>query len=72
MFHTTEGKMSKVRGFWFFCEAINHSSIAVTLDGTVIHKSGLITGGRSSHNSGKTWEEKEVQSKNRMLVAGYN
>ncbi|KIM24825.1 hypothetical protein M408DRAFT_26772 [Serendipita vermifera MAFF 305830] len=35
---------------------------AVTLDGTVIHKSGLITGGRSSHNSGKTWEEKEVQN----------
>ncbi|CAG8670941.1 475_t:CDS:10, partial [Acaulospora colombiana] len=38
---------------------------AVTLDGTVIHKSGLITGGRSSQNSGKTWEEKEIQSMQR-------
>jgi len=35
---------------------------AVTLEGTVIHKSGLITGGRSTHGSGKKWEEAEVQS----------
>ncbi|KAF8840540.1 RecF/RecN/SMC protein [Paxillus ammoniavirescens] len=34
---------------------------AVTLEGTVIHKSGLMTGGRSSHGSGKKWEEKDVQ-----------
>lgn len=34
---------------------------AVTLDGTVIHKSGLMTGGRSTHGSGKKWEEKDVQ-----------
>jgi structural maintenance of chromosome 1 len=27
----------------------------------VIHKSGLITGGRSSHNSSKKWDEKDVQ-----------
>jgi structural maintenance of chromosome 1 len=27
--------------------------VAVTLEGTVIHKSGLITGGRSSQNTGK-------------------
>ncbi|KAJ7598927.1 condensin complex subunit SMC1 [Mycena floridula] len=33
---------------------------AVTLDGTIIHKSGLITGGKSSH-SAKKWEEKDVQ-----------
>jgi len=33
----------------------------VTLEGTIIHKSGLITGGRSTHNSGKKWEEKDVQ-----------
>ncbi|KAG9048939.1 Structural maintenance of chromosomes protein 1 [Serendipita sp. 407] len=38
---------------------------AVSLDGTVIHKSGLMTGGRSTHNTGKTWEEKEVQNLNR-------
>ena len=34
---------------------------AVTLEGTVIHKSGLITGGKSSHNTSKKWEEKEIQ-----------
>jgi len=33
--------------------------LAVTLDGTVIHKGGNITGGRSSHNN-KKWEDKEV------------
>ena len=37
---------------------------AVTLEGTVIHKSGLITGGRSSHGSGKKWEEKDIQGNN--------
>jgi structural maintenance of chromosome 1 len=35
--------------------------VAVTLEGTIIHKSGLITGGRSTHNSSKKWDEKEVQ-----------
>ncbi len=35
--------------------------VAVTLEGTVIHKSGLITGGRSSHDNGKKWEEKDIQ-----------
>ncbi|GLB42443.1 putative structural maintenance of chromosomes protein [Lyophyllum shimeji] len=34
---------------------------AVTLEGTVIHKSGLITGGRSTHGMGKKWDEKDVQ-----------
>ncbi|KAF5378785.1 hypothetical protein D9615_006938 [Tricholomella constricta] len=34
---------------------------AVTLEGTVIHKSGLITGGRSTHGIGKKWDEKDVQ-----------
>lgn len=39
-----------------------HVSItAVTLEGTIIHKSGLITGGRSTHNTGKKWDEKDVQ-----------
>lgn len=33
----------------------------MTLDGTIIHKSGLITGGRSTHDSGKKWEEKDIQ-----------
>ncbi|KAG6852767.1 hypothetical protein C0991_009264 [Blastosporella zonata] len=34
---------------------------AVTLEGTVIHKSGLITGGRSTHATTKKWDEKDVQ-----------
>ncbi|KAF8957847.1 condensin complex subunit SMC1 [Flammula alnicola] len=34
---------------------------AVTLEGTIIHKSGLITGGRSTHNNNKKWDEKDVQ-----------
>jgi hypothetical protein len=33
----------------------------VTLEGTIIHKSGLITGGRSTHDSTKKWEEKDIQ-----------
>lgn len=33
----------------------------MTLEGTVIHKSGLITGGRSSQSTGKKWDEKDVQ-----------
>ena len=43
---------------------------AVTLEGTVIHKSGLITGGKSSRNTGKKWEEKEVQGFNSMQPVG--
>jgi structural maintenance of chromosome 1 len=35
--------------------------LAVTLEGTIIHKSGLMTGGRSTHNNGKKWDEKDVQ-----------
>ncbi|TFY79840.1 hypothetical protein EWM64_g4174 [Hericium alpestre] len=39
---------------------------AVTLEGTIIHKSGLITGGRSSHDNNKKWEEKDVQGLHRV------
>ncbi|KAG8744803.1 Structural maintenance of chromosomes protein 1, partial [Ceratobasidium sp. 428] len=39
---------------------------AVTLDGTVIHKTGLITGGRSSHGNTRKWEEKELQALNKQ------
>ena len=60
-FATRKGKKSTV--------STNHAqeelklifSIAVTLDGTVIHKTGLITGGRSSHGNTRKWEEKEIQ-----------
>lgn len=46
--------------------------IAVTLEGTIIHKSGLITGGRSSHNSGKKWEEKDVQGAILLIITSEN
>ncbi|KAF8525826.1 condensin complex subunit SMC1 [Hysterangium stoloniferum] len=39
---------------------------AVTLEGTIIHKSGLITGGRSTHHNNKKWEEKDVQGLHRQ------
>ena len=38
-----------------------YSAPAVTLEGTVIHKSGLITGGRSTHATTKKWNEKDVE-----------
>ncbi|CAE6482912.1 unnamed protein product [Rhizoctonia solani] len=38
---------------------------AVTLDGTVIHKTGLITGGRG-HGTTRKWEEKEIQALNKQ------
>ena len=34
---------------------------AVTLEGTIIHKTGMITGGRSTHGNSRKWEEKDVQ-----------
>ena len=33
----------------------------MTLEGTIIHKSGLITGGKSTHSSNRKWDEKDVQ-----------
>jgi structural maintenance of chromosome 1 len=44
--------------FWLFWLLVFGGS--VTLEGTVIHKTGLITGGRSSQSTGKKWEEKDV------------
>ncbi|KAF7332519.1 Structural maintenance of chromosomes protein [Mycena kentingensis (nom. inval.)] len=35
--------------------------VSVTLEGTIIHKSGLITGGKSTHNNSKKWDDKDVQ-----------
>ncbi|KAK0520226.1 Structural maintenance of chromosomes protein 1 [Tilletia horrida] len=39
---------------------------AVTLDGTVIHKSGLMTGGQTQQSATKRWEEREVAGLNRQ------
>lgn len=48
---------------------------AVTLDGTVIHKGGLMTGGRSGGPGGRRWEDQEVENLRRLkdnLVAQIN
>ncbi|KAE8234045.1 hypothetical protein CF326_g913 [Tilletia indica] len=39
---------------------------AVTLDGTVIHKSGLMTGGQTEGNAARRWEDREVAGLNRQ------
>ena len=33
----------------------------MTLEGNIIHKSGLITGGQTSETGGRRWEEREIQ-----------
>ncbi|KAH8155623.1 uncharacterized protein LAJ45_00633 [Morchella importuna] len=48
---------------------------AVTLDGTVIHKGGLMTGGRGGGPGGRRWEDQEVENLRRLkdnLVAQIN
>ncbi len=45
--------------------SLSLSMLAVTLEGTIIHKSGLITGGRSSHGSTKRRDEKELEGATR-------
>ena len=54
-------KRLKVGMFIFEIPMIKTLPVAVTLEGTIIHKSGLITGGRSTHNTTKKWDEKDVQ-----------
>lgn len=39
---------------------------AVTLEGTVIHKSGLISGGQGSEGSNTRWEEQEIEGLKRQ------
>jgi len=39
---------------------------AVTLDGTVIHKGGLITGGRGKEQNTRRWDEAEVERLNKL------
>ena len=52
------------------CFEKNQNVKAVTLDGTIIHKSGLITGGLTDDDSHNVWEEKEVE-KLHMLKQQY-
>ncbi|KAJ3276363.1 Structural maintenance of chromosomes protein 1 [Terramyces sp. JEL0728] len=41
--------------------AFDKSVKVVLLDGTVFHKTGMITGGSGDQNSSKRWQEKEVE-----------
>ncbi|KAI0781931.1 cohesin complex subunit psm1 [Abortiporus biennis] len=50
----------------YICFEKHQEVKAVTLDGTIIHKSGLMTGGRSSRGNGRKWEEKDVQNNQRL------
>ena len=60
-------KGQEVKGTSFFRFVMHEMSerhaIAVTLEGTVIHKSGLITGGWSAHSGGKKWDERDIQGR---------
>lgn len=61
-------KRSRVRCFLLGSPSFNHHrAAAVTLEGTIIHKSGLITGGKSTHNNGKKWDEKDVQGRDEVF-----
>ena len=51
--------------------AYSNFSPAVTLDGTVIHKSGLITGGRSTRDSTKKWDETDVNGTFTLAFRGF-
>lgn len=48
---------------------------AVTLDGTVIHKGGLMTGGRGKDQGSRRWDEAEVDKLNKLkdkLMSDFN
>ena len=46
----------------YLCYERNVDAKAVTLDGTVIHKGGLMTGGRGQQQNSKRWEDSEVEN----------
>lgn len=48
------------------CYKKNQSVKAVTLDGAVIHKAGLMTGGTYGNNTKNRWEERELDNLRRM------
>jgi structural maintenance of chromosome 1 len=61
------GRKLRVRLFASFSVSGDYIVLlAVTLDGTIIHKSGLITGGNSTH-SNKRFNEQDVQGKASFL-----
>ncbi|KAI9263440.1 RecF/RecN/SMC [Phascolomyces articulosus] len=54
------------------CYNKNEEVKAVTLDGTVIHKSGLMTGGQSQHQKRPRWQERDIdgllRSRDKLLA----
>ncbi|KAJ6112107.1 Structural maintenance of chromosomes protein 1 [Penicillium sp. IBT 18751x] len=51
----------------YLCYERNVDAKAVTLDGTVIHKGGLMTGGRGpQQNNSKRWEDSEVENLHKL------
>ena len=50
----------------YLCYERHVDAKAVTLDGTVIHKGGLITGGRGREQNTKRWEDAEVEKFDRL------
>jgi structural maintenance of chromosome 1 len=51
----------------YLCYEKNIDAKAVTLDGTVIHKAGLMTGGRGpGQQNTRRWEDNEVEALNKM------
>ncbi|KAE8386554.1 RecF/RecN/SMC [Aspergillus alliaceus] len=46
----------------YLCYDKHVDAKAVTLDGTVIHKGGLMTGGRGPQQNSKRWEDSEVEN----------
>ncbi|KAE8335461.1 hypothetical protein BDV24DRAFT_143902 [Aspergillus arachidicola] len=46
----------------YLCYEKHVDAKAVTLDGTVIHKGGLMTGGRGPQQNSKRWEDSEVEN----------
>lgn len=51
----------------YLCYERNLDAKTVTLDGTVIHKGGLMTGGRGpQQNSSKRWEDSEVENLHKL------
>lgn len=50
----------------YLCYERNLDAKTVTLDGTVIHKGGLMTGGRGPQQNSKRWEDSEVENLHKL------
>lgn len=61
---------SKVTSPLCLCRESCSVCIAVTLDGTVFHKAGLITGGSTNSGTGRKWEEAQVTGKASDMLIG--